>query len=63
MAGLNPQPFDGLASGPDPWDIVVKVSQPSCVIRRRAWFIYFAGDGGPLLVGFDWRVRGFVMAC
>lgn len=25
MSGLSAPPFDGLASGPDPWDVVVKV--------------------------------------
>jgi hypothetical protein len=37
MAGsLNPPPFDGLASGPDPWDLVVKVSPLGDTVM---WFI------------------------
>ena len=65
MSGLKAPPFDGLASGPDPWDVVVKVSPLLCY----GAVVYFACDGGmcegeePRLVGFDWRVRGFVVAC
>ncbi|KAM0883631.1 hypothetical protein ACQ4PT_031536 [Festuca glaucescens] len=37
MSGLNTTPFDGLASGPDPWDIVVKVKYGDTLKRFNGY--------------------------
>ncbi|CAM0945438.1 unnamed protein product [Alopecurus aequalis] len=37
MSGLNPPPFDGLASGPDPWDVVVKVKYGDTLKRFNGY--------------------------
>ncbi|VAI46519.1 unnamed protein product [Triticum turgidum subsp. durum] len=37
MSGLSAPPFDGLASGPDPWDVVVKVKYGDTLKRFNGY--------------------------